>query len=113
VSTPNVPLEIDVRSVKALVDGKADFLLLDCREPKEFEIARIAGSQLVPMQQIPDRIAELEPFRDKQIIVHCHHGGRSLRVTQWLRQQGFSSVQNMTGGIDAWSLEIEPSVPRY
>ena len=108
-----LPLEIDVRSVKSLLDEKQDFLLLDCREQKEFDYARIPDSRLIPMKEIPERIPELEPFRGKRIVVHCHHGGRSLRVTQWLRQQGFASVQNMTGGIDAWSLEIDPTVPRY
>jgi rhodanese-related sulfurtransferase len=113
VSPSNVPVEIDVRSVKKLLDEKADFLLLDCREPHESDIAKISGSKLIPMQQIPERLSELEPYRNKQIVVHCHHGGRSLRVTQWLRQQGFASTQNMTGGIDSWSVEIERSMPRY
>lgn len=109
----NLPLEIDVRSVKVLLDGGEDFLLLDCREQDEFKLARIDGSQLIPMREIPARIAELEPFREKRIVIHCHHGGRSSRVTDWLRQQGFASAQNMTGGIDAWTLEIDPTVPRY
>jgi rhodanese-related sulfurtransferase len=109
----NVPVEIDVRSVKSLFDNTEEFLLLDCREPKEFEIARIPGSRLIPMREIPNRIAELESFRDKRIVIHCHHGGRSLRVTEWLREQGFAGAQNMTGGIDAWSLEIDPTVPKY
>ena len=113
VMASQLPVEIDVRSVKSLLDEKHDFLLLDCREQKEFDFARIPGSRLIPMQEIPDRIPELEPFRRKRIVVHCHHGGRSLRVTQWLRQQGFDSVQNLTGGIDSWSLEIDPTVPRY
>lgn len=110
---PQLPIEVDVRSVKTMLDEKQDFLLLDCREQKEFDFARIPGSRLIPMKEIPDRIGELEPFRGKRIVVHCHHGGRSLRVTQWLRQQGFDSVQNLTGGIDAWSLEIDPAVRRY
>jgi rhodanese-related sulfurtransferase len=113
VSLAIVPLEIDVRSVKTLLNGTEDFLLLDCREPKEFDVARIAGAKLLPMREIPTRIAELEPFREKRIVVHCHHGGRSQRVTEWLREQGFAAAQNMTGGIDAWSLEVEPTVPRY
>jgi rhodanese-related sulfurtransferase len=113
MASSQVPLEIDVLSVRQLLDRKEDFLLLDCREQKEFAVARIAGSQLIPMQQIPNRLVELEPFRDKQIVVHCHHGGRSLRVAEWLRQQGFLTARNMTGGIDAWSLEIDPTVPRY
>jgi rhodanese-related sulfurtransferase len=114
MSTPSsLPLEVDVQAVHALLEEKADFLLLDCREPAEFAIARIDGAVLIPMQQIPARLAELAPHRDRRIVVHCHHGGRSLHVTQWLRQQGFAGAQNMAGGIDAWSLEIDAKVPRY
>jgi rhodanese-related sulfurtransferase len=112
-STP-LSLEIDVRSVKQLLDaGEPDFLLLDCREPSEHATAQIAGATLIPMKTIPSRLEELEPFRQGRVVVHCHHGGRSTRVTHWLRQQGFTNVQNMTGGIDAWSQEIDPAVPRY
>jgi len=111
-STP-LPLEIDVRSVKQLLDAGVGFLLLDCREPSEHATAQIAGAKLIPMKTIPSHLEELEPFRKGRIVVHCHHGGRSTRVTHWLRQQGFTNVQNMTGGIDAWSLEIDPEVPRY
>ena len=90
-----------------------DILLLDCRTPEEFAIAKIDGAVLIPMQEIAERLAELEPWRDKPIIVHCHHGVRSLRVTHWLREKGFSFAQSMTGGIEAWSLEVDPAVPRY
>ena len=68
---------------------------------------------LLPMSEITERVAELEPYRNSEIIVHCHHGGRSLRVTNWLRQQGFAMVTNMAGGIDQWSQSIDPAVPRY
>ena len=108
-----VPLEIDVHSVRALRDGAADFLLLDCRETEEWDTARIDGATLIPMGDIPGRLAELEAYRARPIVVHCHHGGRSLQVARWLRNQGFASTQNMTGGIDAWSLHIDPNVPRY
>jgi rhodanese-related sulfurtransferase len=108
-----LPLDIDVRSVQVLRDAAEPLLLLDCREPPEHQTARIEGARLIPMREIPSRLAELEPYKDRRIVVHCHHGGRSLRVTHFLRQQGFSQVQNMAGGIDAWSLEIDPSVPRY
>jgi rhodanese-related sulfurtransferase len=108
-----LPLQIDVHSVKELLDAGADFLLLDCREPDEQAIVRIAGSKLLPMNETASRIGELEPFRHKRIVVHCHHGKRSLQVTQWLRGQGFSQVQSMTGGIHLWSLLIDTSLPRY
>ncbi len=106
-------IEVDVHAVKALqVEGES-FLLLDCREPDEHAIARIPGAVLIPMQEIPERLGEIESHRESRIVVHCHHGGRSLRVTRFLRERGFSRVQNMTGGIDAWSLEVDPATPRY
>lgn len=109
-----LPVEISVQQVKQLLDDDpADFLFLDCREQQEFDFARIEGTTLVPISEISTRVGELEPHRQRRIVVHCHHGGRSLQVTQWLRQQGFEQVQNMTGGIDAWSQDIDPAVPRY
>lgn len=113
MSSAEPPLEIDVHAVKRLRDSEAAFLLLDCREPDEHVIARIPGAVLVPMGEIPERLALLAPHRDGRIVVHCHHGGRSLRVTRWLRAQGFTGAQNMAGGIDAWSVEIDPDTPRY
>jgi rhodanese-related sulfurtransferase len=109
----DLPLEIDVRGVKKLLDEKVEFLLLDCREPSEYAMARLKSAVLIPIREIPARLPELEPMRDQRIVVHCHHGGRSMQVTQWLQQQGFAKVQNMAGGIDAWSLEIDASVARY
>jgi rhodanese-related sulfurtransferase len=109
----NYPIEVDVQTVKALQDSGAEFTLLDCREPSEFQTANIAGATLIPMREIPGKLAELEPLRNSRIVVHCHHGGRSMRVTQWLREQGFPHVQNMAGGIDAWSQLIDSRVPRY
>lgn len=108
-----LPLETDVRSVKQRLDAGEDFLLLDCREPQEYQLVHIEGATHIPMGQLPDRVGELESWRDKPIVVHCHHGGRSLRVTHWLRNQGYAQVQNMAGGIDAWALDIEPGMTRY
>jgi rhodanese-related sulfurtransferase len=109
----SLPIEINVRSVKQMLDGGEKFVFLDCREPHEVATAKIPGTIHIPMREIPARLPELEPSKGSQIIVHCHHGGRSLRVTQFLRQQGFEQTQNMSGGIDAWSLEVDSSVPRY
>jgi len=108
-----VPLEVDVRQVKAKLDAGDDFLLLDCREKDEYEAVRIEGAVLIPMSEIQERVGELEAHREREIVVHCHHGGRSLRVTHWLRQQGFARVSNMAGGIDDWAVQIDPSLPRY
>ena len=89
------------------------FLLLDCREPDEHGIARIEGALLIPMRTIPERLAELEPRRGDRIVVHCHHGVRSLRVARFLRERGFVNAQSMRGGIEAWALELDPATPRY
>ena len=106
-------VEIDAQTVAALRADGEPFLLLDCREPDEHAIARIEGAMLIPMRTIPERLADLEPHRESRIVVHCHHGVRSLRVTRVLRERGFAGAQSMTGGIEAWSLEIDPATPRY
>ena len=86
--------------------------LLDVREPWEFETARIDGSLLMPMGDVPGRShQELDP--EAHIVTICHHGVRSLNVAVWLRNQGFDRVQSLQGGIDAWSAIADPSVPRY
>ncbi len=107
------PLEVDVHAVKAMQDSDTDFLLIDCRETSEYEHVKIDGSMHIPMSETPARVAEIEPHKDKPIIVHCHHGGRSMQVTNWLRNNGFPQAQNMAGGIDVWSQEIDSSLPRY
>ena len=107
-----LPIEINVASVNEMLHSNEKFTLLDVREPDEVAAAKIAGSTHIPMKDVPPRMAELGP-KDSRIVVHCHHGGRSLRVTNFLRQQGYANVQNMAGGIDAWSLEIDPTIPRY
>lgn len=108
-----LPLEIDVLSVKKMREGGEKFMLLDVREPAEVATAKIAGSVHIPMRDIPARLAELDPQKNERIVVHCHHGGRSQRVTHYLRQQGFTQAQNMSGGIDDWSLKVDRAVPRY
>ena len=107
------PLEIDCHTVHARRTAGEKLLLLDCREPDEYDTVHIAGAQLIPMSQLVDRLAELEPHRQQPIVVHCHHGGRSLRVANWLTQQGFTDVKSMAGGIDQWATEIDPALPRY
>ncbi|HKF46369.1 MAG TPA: rhodanese-like domain-containing protein [Terracidiphilus sp.] len=86
--------------------------LIDVRELWEFEAAHIDGSVLMPMGDVPARAhQELDP--DERLVVLCHHGQRSLNVTAWLRNQGFEQAQSMRGGIDAWSAQVDPAVPRY
>lgn len=106
-------LEIECLQVKEMIDQGEEFLLLDCRNPEEYVLAHLEQAQLIPMQELPRRISELVPYKSSRIVVYCHHGRRSLQVTAWLRQQGFLKSQNMTGGIDAWSLVVEPRLPRY
>ncbi len=108
-----LPLEISVADVAALRSSNEPFLLLDCREPHEYETAAIEGSCLIPMGELGARIDELDPHKEGLIIVHCHHGMRSLQVTHALRNHGIPQVQSMAGGIDQWSQEIDPNVPRY
>ena len=103
------PLEIDVATAAQLAREGA--LLLDVREPGELAICRIAGSRHIPMRQVPENVAELP--RDRPILALCHHGGRSLRVTQFLRANGFGNVSNVAGGIDAWAQAVDPNLPRY
>lgn len=106
-------IEIDVEKLRDWLQTKQDLVLIDCREPSEYETAKINGSTLIPMSQWMDRTPELEAFHGKTIVVHCHHGGRSMRITHWLRQNGFPEALNLAGGIDAWSERIDSEVPRY
>ncbi len=112
MSENTIDIEIDVQSTKQLLDND-QIVLIDCREAAEYEVARIEGSVLLPMSQWAEVSVELEGLVGRHLVVHCHHGGRSLRVTKWLRENGFPNAQNMSGGIDAWSDEIDRAVPKY
>jgi len=108
-----LPIETDCRTVAAdLADG-ANFVLLDCREQDEWDLVHIEGAKLLPMSQLASRLGELETYRNHNIAVHCHHGGRSLQVAHWLRKQGFREAQSMAGGIDEWAQTVDPSLGRY
>lgn len=107
-------LEVTPRDVSARLNAGTPTVLIDVREPQEFSICRIAGSELVPMNTVPAELQRLESLADAgDIITICHHGVRSLQVAYWLRQQGLENCFSMAGGIDRWSLEIDPTVPRY
>ncbi|HTS51410.1 MAG TPA: rhodanese-like domain-containing protein [Bryobacteraceae bacterium] len=109
-----LPLEITPQDVKRRVEAGERLTLIDVREPPEFQTARIAGAELIPMRTVPAELQRLDAAADDStLVVFCHHGVRSLNVVNWLRQQGVASCQSMAGGIDRWSLEIDPSVPRY
>jgi len=103
--------EIDAKGLKAKMDSGSKFVLVDVREPHEFQIGRIPGSVLIPLGELPKRLAELNPADD--IVVHCKMGGRSAKAIDFLKTQGFSNLTNLKGGIIAWSDQVDPSVPKY
>jgi adenylyltransferase/sulfurtransferase len=105
--------EVSAAAVKAALDRGEDLLLLDVRQPDEFATARIEGAQLVPLGELEGRLPELAGWRGRRVVVHCHHGMRAARAAELLRRNGFSRVENLAGGIEAWSLTVDPSVPRY
>ncbi len=109
----DTPLEVDCQTVLARMRSTENFILIDCREPDEHALVHIAGARLLPMSQLAARVAELEDYRDAGIAIHCHHGGRSLKVAKWLREKGFAQAQSMSGGIDQWAQEIDPALARY
>lgn len=113
MSAAPLPWEIDCRTVKQKLDAGEPFVLLDCREKSEYDVARIAAALLLPMSELTTRAGELESHRGKHIVVHCHHGGRSMRVAQWLRQNGYEQTQSMAGGIHQWAEEIDPTMAKY
>ena len=110
----DVPLEIDVLSVQQQVernDGQA--ILLDCRRADEWALNRIDTAQWIVMDELPERLGELPSNIGQPLVVYCHHGGRSLMVARWLRNQGWPQAQSMSGGIDAWAVQVDTRCPRY
>ena len=103
--------EMSVDELKRWQDEGRDFVILDVRSPQEYEVANIEGAKLIPLQELPDRLGELDPAAT--IVAHCHHGARSARAVNFLRGMGFSRAINLAGGIDDWSESIDPTVPRY
>ena len=104
--------EIQVNELKTKLEAGEPITILDVREPWEYATAHIEGSKHIPMGDVPAHAnQELDP--EQHIVVICHHGVRSLRVTNWLRQQGFEKAQSLRGGIDQWSRAIDPKVPVY
>ena len=111
---PAPPLEVDSQEVQRRIDSGERLHLIDVREPHEFAQAKIEGATLIPMRAVPGELQDLEARADEgTLIVYCHHGVRSLNVVNWLREQGVSACQSMSGGIDEWSQRVDPAVPRY
>ena len=107
----SLPQELTVTELKRMHDAGERFTLLDVREPDEVATASVSFAKHIPMGQVGARLNELQ--MDSDIVVMCHHGGRSSRIAAYLRGQGYESVANLKGGIDAWSEQIDPSVPTY
>ena len=106
------PIEITVTEAKQRYDAAPDrTMIIDVREPYELEICRIPEATHIPMRQIPETMDQLP--RDKHLLVLCHAGMRSRRVTEYLRACGFTAVSNIAGGIDAWARELAPDMRRY
>jgi sulfur-carrier protein adenylyltransferase/sulfurtransferase len=103
--------DVSAPEVQARLARGDDFVLLDVREPHEWEIAHLEGARLLPLGELPARMHELDSARE--IVLHCHHGVRSMRALEALRAAGFRRLRNLRGGIDAWSREVDPAVPRY
>src|SRR5213594_2081961 len=103
--------EITAEELKGEWDRNPDLLVIDVREPHEYEIAHIDGAVLIPLGELPDRLGEVDGHRE--VVTHCHHGARSLKALEILKAAGFSKVRSLRGGIDAWAVNVDPSLPRY
>jgi molybdopterin/thiamine biosynthesis adenylyltransferase/rhodanese-related sulfurtransferase len=103
--------EINVKDLKRRLDAKEDFDLIDVRETHEWDIAKIPGAKLIPMGELPNRLAELNPNRE--ILLQCKSGGRSGRALEFLKTKGYKNLKNVVGGITAWATEIDPKMPKY
>ncbi|HYC23995.1 MAG TPA: rhodanese-like domain-containing protein [Candidatus Bathyarchaeia archaeon] len=103
--------EISARELRSRLDTADRPLVLDVREAEELAIARLPDAKHIPMNDVPARLAELDPAAE--IVVVCHHGMRSAHVARFLAERGFTRVVNLAGGIDAWAAEVDPAVPRY
>lgn len=109
-----LPLEVSPQDLKRMRDEGAEIVMIDVREPREVAVAQIANSKLIPMQTVPAEIETIQMLaRETPIAILCHHGVRSLNVAMWLRRQGIENCFSVSGGIDRWSQEIDPAVPRY
>ncbi len=109
-TTPSLP-EISPQELKQRLDANESVLLLDVREPSEYDIVHLEGARLIPLNTLPNHIDSLP--QDQEIVVYCHHGQRSLYATAYLQQNGFTAAKNLIGGIDQWTAEIDPTLPRY
>jgi adenylyltransferase/sulfurtransferase len=105
--------QITVAELAAMMARGERLVLLDVRLPWEHELASLPGSQLLPLNELPARVGEISAPEDALVVVYCHHGIRSLSGVALLQQAGFLRVASLAGGIDAWSVHVDPQVPRY
>jgi rhodanese-related sulfurtransferase len=108
-----MPGEIDVRDLAERIRSGKPLLIVDVREDWEREIGRIAGDVHIPMHTLPQRLGEVKAPEGGEVVIYCHAGVRSLMAAGFLEQNGVPGVLSLAGGIDAWSCEVDPSVPRY
>ncbi|MBI2955758.1 MAG: sulfurtransferase [Acidobacteria bacterium] len=104
-------LQIEPQALRERLNGNERPLLIDVREPWEYDICRLDSAQLIPLGELPQRYQEL--LDAEAVVLYCHHGIRSLDAAAWLRQQGVEGAQSLAGGIDRWAREIDPALPRY
>ena len=104
-------LQITAKEVSERITRGENMLLVDVREPWEYDLCRISSAKLIPLGTLPSSVNAL--LDAENVICYCHHGMRSLDAAVWLRQQGVENAKSMAGGIDRWSVEIDPQVPRY
>ncbi len=105
--------EVHPFELRDALAARHDIVLLDVRSPAEWEKARLSSAILTPLEEMPRRLDELAVFRDKRVVVYCHHGRRSLQGVRMLRSAGFQVVHSLAGGIEAWSLYVDQRIPRY
>lgn len=108
-----MPREISVQELARHIAAGGALLLIDVRQPWEHALAALPGSVLIPLGELPRRLAELQPTPGTTLVAYCHHGIRSRTAGVILKRAGFENVHSLAGGIDAWSLQIDPDVPRY
>lgn len=107
-----IPEEITVQEFARRLKNGESFYLLDVRRPEEYQFCALSGSILIPLHELPSRLAEVQP-QGRPMVVYCHHGVRSLRAARILMESGCQNVFSLRGGIDAWSILIDPHIPRY
>ena len=108
-----LPLEVSVEEVSALLSDPTPPRLIDCREDDEWQICRIEGAELAPLSRFGEEAKGRFTDTSQHIVIYCHHGMRSQRAANWLRERGFSKAQSMRGGVESWADLVDPEMPRY